>query len=171
MSSSSTMNFVEFSKPFISAAKNIFETMVFSKLQPGKPSIKANNISRGEVSAVIGMSGIRNSNDNEEFDFQGMLVLSWPYETYFKVASAMLMDSYNEYTEEIADVGGEICNMVMGNAKRELSSQGYKVDMAIPSMIEGKGHTIKYPSNTTTISIPIKSAHGDFYIEICYRES
>jgi chemotaxis protein CheX len=159
-------SFLEFSKPFVDAAKNIFETMVFSKLEPGKPFLKENNISKGEVSAVLGITGTHN-----ELDFQGMLVISWPYETYFKVASAMLMETFTKYDEEIADVGGEICNMIMGNAKRDLSTLGYKTNMAIPSMIEGKGHSIKYPSGTTTIAIPIASAHGNFFIELCYKES
>ncbi len=159
-------SFLEFSKPFIDAAKNIFETMVFSKLEPGKPFLKADNLSKGEVSAVLGITGSHNN-----MDFQGMLVISWPYQTYYKVASAMLMETFDSYTDEISDVGGEICNMVMGNAKRELAVLGYKTNMAIPSMIEGKNHTIKYPSGTTTIAIPIASAHGSFFIELCYKET
>jgi len=163
------MSFIEFSKPFIDASKNIFEPMVFSKLDPGKPFVKTNNVSKGEVSAVLGLTGIRKTG-NDTSNFQGMLVISWPYDTYLKVASAMLMDTFTEYNNDIADVGGEICNMVMGNAKRDLSTLGYKVDMAIPSMIEGRGHTIKYPTGTIVIVIPIKSAHGNFFMELCYKE-
>jgi chemotaxis protein CheX len=99
-----------------------------------------------------------------------MLVISWPYETYFKVASAMLMEEYTEYSDEISDVGGEISNMIMGNAKRTLSEMGYTSNMAIPSIIEGQNHSLKYPTGTTVILIPINSAHGQFFMEVCYRE-
>lgn len=160
--------FLEFSKPFIEAAKNVFETMVFSKLEPDKPTIKKDATSRGDVSAVIGINGHLNKN-GENLRFKGMLVLSWPYDTYFKVATSMLMEEFTTYSEEIADVGGEICNMIMGNAKRVLSENGYSIEMAIPSMIEGKDHTIKYPPSTTVVMIPMHSAHGIMFMELCFR--
>jgi len=167
---SAQANFLEFSKPFISAAKNVFETMVFTKLDALKPQIKNDNTSQGDVSAVLGISGELDK-DGEKKTYRGMLVISFPYDTYFKVASAMLMDTFTEYNEEIADVGGEICNMIMGNAKRDLNGMGYTSNMAIPSMIEGKAHSIKYPEGTTVILIPISSAHGPMFIELCYTES
>ena len=163
-------NFIEFSKPFVDAAKNVFETMVFTKLEPQKPMIKKDNVSKGDVSAVLGLSGEKTEGD-ESKPYKAMLVISWPYDTYFKVASAMLMDTFTEYNDEISDVGGEICNMIMGNAKRDLGGMGYTSNMAIPSMIEGKSHNIKYPTGTTVIVIPINSAHGEMFIEICYTEA
>ena len=162
-------NFLEFSKPFIEAAKNVFETMVFTKLDPQKPFIKKDNVSRGDISAVLGMSGEVDT-DGEKRDYKAMLILSWPYQSYYKVASAMLMETYEEYNDDIADVGGEISNMIMGNAKRDLAGMGYTSNMSIPSMVEGAGHTIKYPPGTIIIVIPINSAHGTMFMELCYRE-
>ena len=162
-------NFLEFSRPFIEAAKNVFETMVFTKLEPGKPQVKKDPTSCGDVSAVLGLNGVV-TKDGEEKNYRAMLVMSFPYETYLKVAGAMLMEEYTEFNEEIRDVGGEITNMIMGNAKRELGGMGYTSNMAIPSIIEGSNHTIKYPDATTVILIPIKCAHGDMFIELCYAE-
>jgi chemotaxis protein CheX len=163
------VTFIEFSKPFIDAAKSVFETMVFTKLEPGKPSLKTSNLSHGDVSAVLGLNGEIDRN-GKKVSYRAMLVLSWPYATYLKVASAMLMDNFTEYTEDISDVGGEICNMIMGNAKRDLALKGYSSNMAIPSMIEGARHCIKYPPKTTVIVIPLNSAHGEFFMELCYTE-
>lgn len=167
---STETNFIEFSRPFVDAAKNVFETMIYTKLEPQKPSIKKDNISKGDISAVLGMNG-ELEKGNAKCSFRAMLVLSFPYDTYFKVASAMLSDTYTSYVPEIHDVGGEIVNMVMGNAKRDLKVLGYSSNMAIPSMIEGKDHTIKYPSGTTVILIPINSAHGPMFLELCYSET
>lgn len=163
-------NFIEFSKPFLDAAKNVFETMVFTKLEPQKPIIKTDTTSKGEVSAVLGLSG-ELDNKGIKTNYKAMLVLSFPYETYFKVAGAMLMETYTSYGPEISDVGGEIVNMIMGNAKRDLKVLGYSSNMAIPTMIEGVNHSIKYPSATTVVLIPIKSSHGDLYMELCYQEN
>lgn len=162
-------NFVDFARPFIEASKNVFETMVFTKLEPQKPVLKTDSTSKGDVSAVLGLSGVVEKN-GVKLPYKAMLVLSWPYPTYLKVASAMLMDNFTQYNDEIADVGGEICNMIMGNAKRDLATMGYTSNMAIPSMIEGAGHNIKYPSKTTVVLITMNTAHGPFFMELCYKE-
>ena len=164
-----TSHFIEFSKPFVEAAKNVFQTMVFTKLEAGKPTIKLENRSKGDVSAILGATG-EVERDGKKIPYKGMLVISWPYETYIKIASAMLMETYTEYNDEISDVGGEICNMIMGNAKRDLAGMGYSSNMAIPSMIEGSNHSLAYPQGTSVILIPISSAHGPFYLELCYIE-
>lgn len=166
---SNQQSFIDFSRPFIDAGKNVFETMVFTKLEAGKPEIKKDYRSRGDISAVLGLTGNLQKNGTSK-EYKAMLVLSWPYTTYYKIASAMLMETFTEYSNEIADVGAEIANMIMGNAKRELATMGYSTNMAIPSIIEGAGHSIKYPPNTTIVMIPLNSAHGPFFIEICYTE-
>ena len=95
-------NFLEFSKPFIEAAKNVFETMVFTKLEPGKPQVKKGSMSKGDVSAVLGLSGTLTQNGKER-SYRAMLVLSFPYDCYIKLASAMLMEEYTEFNEDIRD--------------------------------------------------------------------
>lgn len=164
------MHFIEFSKPFVDAAKNVFETMVFTKLENQKPVIKSDDVSRGDVSAVLGLSGAIEKNGTK-CNYKAMLVISFPYATYFKVASAMLGESYTAYVPDIHDLGGEIVNMIMGNAKRDLKAMGYTSNMAIPSMVEGKSHSIKYPTGTHVVLIPFNSSHGELYMELCYSEA
>lgn len=159
--------FIEFSKPFVEAAKNVFSTMVFCNIEPQKPSIKTDTFSKGDVTAVLGLSGELEKNGKSN-PYRAMLVISFPYDTYFKVASAMLGEQYTSYHPDIRDLGGEIVNMIMGNAKRDLKSLGYTSNMAIPSMIEGKDHSIRYPANTTVILIPFETNHGKMYMELCY---
>lgn len=162
-------HFIEFSKPFIGAVKNVFETMVFAKLETQKPVIKSDTVSRGDISAVLGLSGEVEKNGTRA-QYKAMLVISFPYDTYFKVAGAMLGETYTSYVPDIKDLGGEIVNMVMGNAKRDLKTMGYSSNMAIPSMIEGKSHSISYPTGTHVILIPFGSPHGPVFMELCYSE-
>ena len=163
-------HFIEFSKPFIDAAKNVFETMVFAKIEAQKPIIKNDAVSRGDITAVLGLSGEIEKNGTRG-QYKAMLVISFPYETYYKVASAMLGETYTSYVPDIHDLGGEIVNMVMGNAKRILNTMGYTSNMAIPSMIEGRSHSIKYPAGTHVVLIPFESVHGPLYMELCYSEA
>jgi chemotaxis protein CheX len=160
-------SFIDFSKPFVEAAKNVFNTMVFCKIEPQKPSIKTDTFSKGDVTAVLGLSG-ELEKGGKNHPYKAMLVLSFPYETYFKVSSAMLGETYTSFNADIRDVGGEIVNMIMGNAKRDLKSLGYSSNMAIPSMIEGSNHSISYPAGTTVIIIPFETVHGKMYMELCY---
>jgi hypothetical protein len=43
--------------------------------------------------------------------------------------------------------------------------------MALPSMINGKSHSISYPIGTSVVLITFQSEFGDFYMEVCYIES
>lgn len=158
---------INFSKPFIEACKNIFLTMVGSPLEAQKPSVKSDCNSRGDITAIIGLSGDLEKN-GKKASYKAMLVLAFPYESYFKIASAMLSETYTSYHPDIHDLGGEIVNMIMGNAKRDLKSLGYTSNMAIPSLIEGKNHSIKYPAGSTVVLIPFQAKHGPFYMELCY---
>ncbi len=169
MTNPTNTNFLEFAKPFIDAAKSVFETMIFTKLEPKKPCLKENNISKGEISSLIGLSGTVEK-DGKTSDFKSMFVMSWPEQTYVKVASSMLGEEHTEYSDEITDVGAEITNMIVGNAKRQLCQIGYNLDMAIPSIVHGKNHKLSYPSGTNVILMPINSGHGEFYMEICYKD-
>jgi chemotaxis protein CheX len=163
-------HFSEFSKPFIEAAMHVFETMVFAKLEIQKPIIKKDPFSRGDISAVLGLTGEREKNGINSH-YRAMLVISFPYETFYKVASAMLGEKYTSYVPEIHDLGGEIVNMIMGNAKRDLKSMGYTSNMAVPSIIEGKDHSIKYPAGIHVILIPFTSIHGPIFMEVCFTET
>jgi chemotaxis protein CheX len=162
-------HFIEFSKPFVGAIKNVFETMVFANLETLKPEMKKDGVSRGDISAVLGLSG-EVEKEGAVIKYKAMLVISFPYDSYFKVAGAMLSETYTEMNADIKDVGGEIVNMVMGNAKRDLKGMGYSSNMAIPSMMEGKSHSITYPKGTHIILIPFNCPHGPIFMELCYSE-
>jgi chemotaxis protein CheX len=159
-------NFLAFSKPFMEGAQAVFKTMISTDLVAGKPKIKEESDSLSDLTAVINISG-----NLDDKPYQALLVISWPYSTYVKMSSAMLQEEYAEYNKEIKDVGAEISNMITGNAKRDLNKLGYTCSMAIPTMIEGKGHKLNYPNGTTIVYFPINCDHGEFVIEICYTDS
>ena len=161
--------YLEFCKPFISGIKEIYSTMMDAEVTPDKPTIKTDGASFGDYSAIMGING-RFEVGKEKKGFKGTLVLSWPEETYLKSASAMLMEDFSEYSDDIADVGLEICNITMGNAKVTLGEQGFFVDMSIPTSIRGKGHEINAQSGVVTIATPLKCKYGLFSVELSYED-
>jgi len=161
--------FVDFSKPFIDAAKNIFETMVYTKISTLKPSFKKDKNALGDISAIIAMVGHR-SFEGINSDFKGQFLISFPEITYIKIANAMLSEDFTKFDDEIIDVGEEICNMIMGNAKQKLKDLGFSFEMSIPTTVQGSNHKISYPRSDLIVVIPVTSDHGEFFFEICYQE-
>jgi len=162
-------SFADFSRPFVVSAKKVFETMISPKFKAQRPSIKNDSKSVYDISASIGLAGEKNLGDSKVF-YKSLLVLSFELNTYIKIANVMLGESYTEYNEEIQDVAGEITNMIMGNAKKDLVQMGYETNMAIPSIVFGKGHSINYLPSTTVITIPIEIDQGVICMDICYSE-
>jgi chemotaxis protein CheX len=160
-------NFLEFSKPFIDATKMVFEKMMETQIESAKPELKTDSKMYGDISAVIGMSGNKTINDQKS-RFRGLLVLSFSEDVYVKIANKMLQEAHTQFNDEIQDVGAEIINIIMGNAKKTLNTVGLFPEMATPSTIRGTGHTITSLDRSYTIIIPFKSSLGEFKMEICY---
>jgi chemotaxis protein CheX len=169
MSTDYNKRFILFSKPFVDAIKDTFKVMMSTEVTVHSPKIKSTDKTSGDIAALIGMNGLY-IQDEEEKDFKGLLVIAWSMSTYLNVASKLLMEEYTEFNDEIADTGAEISNIVMGNAKKILATNNYKIDMATPSTIKGTDLEIKYPPKTKIIETVISSDLGDFSMEICYQE-
>ena len=160
--------YIEFCGPFIEAIKEIYETMMSSEITAGSPSVKKSSDSLGDYSSLMGISGVFKGTDVEK-KFKGNLIISWK-DVYLKTASAMLMEEYTEVTDEISDVGMEIANITMGNAKKFLVEKGYHIEMSIPTSVSGKNHKLKVLEGVTTIMTPLKCSLGEFYIELNYED-
>jgi chemotaxis protein CheX len=163
-------SYVKFSRPFIDALKETFKVMVSTEITPHSPRLKSDSKARGEITAMIGMNGVIEKN-GQQLKFNGLIALSFSKEVYLKIASAMMMQEFTDYHEDMEDTGAEIANIVMGNAKKVLAEQGYKIGMSTPTRIKGKDHEIKYPSNTVVVETSISSDHGEFTFDICYQEA
>jgi CheY-specific phosphatase CheX len=164
--------YLEFCLPFVSAIKEVYSTMLETDIKAGTPKIVslASDTLEGEYTALIGMNG-HFEKDGQPHPFKGSFSISWPTESYLKVASKMLMDEYTVIDEEIIDVGMEICNITIGNAKGALNPKGYKIEMATPSYIQGHKVKLNHEANTVTISTPLESELGILHLGINYKES
>ena len=143
--------------PFINATLNVLETMAFVKAQAGKPYLKKDDIARGDVSGIIGITGDAHGTMAVTFDEGGIL----------KIVSNMFGEEMTELNSEVADAVGELTNMISGQARRELEEKGRLFDAAIPSVVTGRGHRIVHITQGPKIAIPFKVEGGSFTIEIC----
>jgi len=147
----------EFINPFLTATKNVLETMCQTKVKAKKPAIKTSTVSYGEVTGIIGMASET---------ITGCMVLSFSQSAILQIVANMLYeDPKAAVDEEIVDAVGELTNMICGGAKSHLAKLNHKFDLATPTMIVGKGVEISYHTEAPTIVIPFVTEHGDFVIE------
>lgn len=124
------------------------------------PSLKPSRVARGDVTGTIGMIGNK---------VKGSLSITFTEQSIIHITRKMLGEKIEEVDDTVADLVGEITNMVTGGAKRLLAEQGHDFEMATPTVIKGKNHEIRHQCEGRTIQIPFSSNHGEFFIEVCFE--
>lgn len=145
--------------PFLSSVANVLSTMAMLEVSPGKPSIKNDSISRGDVSGIIGMT---------TDTINGSMAITFPDKVVFDIVNRMLGETVNEINETVTDLVGELTNMVVGGAKGLLEESGYDIGMATPVVVTGKDHEIIHKAQGQNILMPFNSESGTFYVEVCF---
>ncbi len=145
--------------PFINATMNVLETMAFVKVKADKPYLKKDDIAKGDVTGVIGLTGASN----------GTIAVTFDEGSILKIVSNMFGEEMKELNSEVADAVGELTNMISGQARRELEEIGKVFEAAIPSVIAGKNHQITHYTDGPKIAIPFTTEGGAFTIEVCFE--
>lgn len=146
--------------PFINATVTVLETMAFMKVEAGKPYLKKDNVGVGDVSGILGLTGVAN----------GTISVTFEKECILTIVSNMFGETMEELNNEITDAVGELTNMISGQARRELEEMGKIFNAAIPSVITGTNHSIIHYTNGPKIAIPFSTGNGDFTIEVCFEK-
>ncbi|MEO5357410.1 MAG: chemotaxis protein CheX [Nitrospirae bacterium YQR-1] len=152
---------VDFVNPFLDALVNVLTTMAGVEVTYGAPCIKANNLAMGDVTGIIRLAGERTS---------GSIAITFTEQAILHIASKMLGEEMKEMNDEISDMVGEITNMVSGGGRKVLAEDGYKFNMATPTTIVGKNHTITHKSKGKIVLVPFETTAGPFFVEICFDD-
>lgn len=150
---------VQFMNPFINATLKVLEITCQTTAKKEEVQLKKDPGFAGEVSAFYPI---------ESPLFNGYFSLSFPTETYLKIVSKMLMETYTEVNEENKDGVAELCNQIFGNAKSEFSgnaASGLKMQKPAIYTDEDDGDQLG-----PRICIRFSSDNGDFYIETAVRK-
>ncbi len=144
----------EWINPFLFSLANAFQTMLGCKVERGGLKLRDGSSDLHEISGMIGLSG----------HVAGMVVLSLARNVALKSTSALLMTEANQINEEVIDAVGELTNMVAGAAKSKMGQ--YELSIGLPSVITGKGHFVRFPSNVTPIVVPYETDWGPLTLEV-----
>ncbi len=151
---------VEFVNPILVSILNVLSTMAKIDAKPGRPAVKQGDVSRGDVTGIIGMTGSK---------ARGSIAISFPEPVILDIAKRMLNEEPAGVDATVTDLVGEIINMVSGGAKKLLGDQGYDFDMALPAVVSGKNHVVDHKSRGPKIILPFTVDTGVFFVEICFE--
>jgi chemotaxis protein CheX len=148
---------VKFINPFLEGTVDVLKTMAFVDPKPGKPYLKKNNLAKGDVSGIIGITGT----------IKGSLALSFSAGSILKIVSNMLGEEMTSINGDIRDAVGELTNMVSGAARKKIEEMGYSLSASIPTVVSGKEHSIMHVMGGPSVVIPFETPEGSFVVDIC----
>jgi chemotaxis protein CheX len=144
--------------PFLAATLHVLKTMAQVDAKPGKPFLKKDDIAIGDVSAIIGITG----------EAQGSMALIFTEQCIKNIASNLLGVPFTELNHEVRDTVGALTNMICGDARRRLAEDGLILQAGIPTIVGGKGHTIKHIANGPRLAVPFETSQGSFMVEVAF---
>ncbi len=148
---------IEFVNPFLTATLDIVK--VFAKTdskreglyvkQPGQPS--------GDISGVMVI---------DSDTYKGSFSVSFQESCFCAIASTMLAKTVTGIDEKNQDVASEICNQIMGIAKKPLNDLGHVIRQKVPSVTVGRGHSVKHDAAGACVAVTFSTDSGKFQIEV-----
>lgn len=151
---------VKFINPFIEATINVLQTMAGIEPKAGKPFVKTGKQSTGDVTGLIGLVGAGK---------KGSFAVSFEENCIKKIVSNLLGEEVTKMDGDVLDAVGEVTNMISGGARAKLSEMGVDLDMAIPTIISGKGHELTQITEYPVIVVPFETEAGSFFVEACLK--
>jgi chemotaxis protein CheX len=149
---------MEFINPFLTATLRVLKIQANTEALPQKPYLKkTTDLLKGDISGIIGIVSDA---------FTGSVTISFPQDTFLNIMSRMLGEEIHTFGQEITDGAGEITNMIFGQAKIDLNEKGYGIKTALPSIINGKDHSLSTTRKGTVMVIPFETEVGNFFVEI-----
>jgi chemotaxis protein CheX len=131
----------QYIQPFIDVCINVFKDFLGCELAVERPYfIDSHSVEEWDVSAVIGLAG----------EARGAVVISMKKDLALKLTDILTESKHHSLDDEVVDAIGEIINIIAGNAKKGLE-ESFRLVISLPTIIEGKRHSIKWPNNQARI--------------------
>jgi len=144
----------------ISAAKEVFTTMVMMELEDHYPLREPVTKLNCSITGMVGLAGL----------YSGILSIHCPQQLALTITSNMLGMDVDEVGEDVSDALGEIANMLGGHVKQVLSKGGLDLNLSIPTVISGESYTINCMSDKDCVIIPFSTAGENFLIGLTLRK-
>lgn len=145
--------------PFLEAAINVISTMAMIKPEAGKPFLKQDVTAIGDVSGIIGITGAA----------QGSMSISFETTCIAAICGNMLGMTFDSINDDVRDAVGEMTNMICGDARRRLESDGVSLQSGTPTVVDGTNHSITHIHTGPCLAVPFTTPSGKFVIEVAFN--
>lgn len=152
---------VEYVKAFIDSTLIILDT--YAHRTATKESInvaEASRIEQGDISALIAM------NTSQQY---GTLSMTFDSGCFLDLAAGVSGVMAPRLTEEHISVAGEICFQVYESVRRQLHTQGFALEPAIPMVVMGAKHQVFHATTGHRVVIEFKTEKGSFWLDAVTR--
>ena len=150
----------KFINPVLTAMVSTLKAMAQIDVKPGTPEVKKDTISKGDITGIMSLSGP---------SAKISIAMAFPINVIQNIADKMLPPDAPKTPGALADLVGELNNIIAGAAKQILHDDGYQFELSLPVIIIGAEHIITHKANGPSILLPVRSDLGGFYVEICYQ--
>ena len=152
-----------FVNPYLLAVQNVFTTMLGIQIAMGKPNLKNDKLTSGEVTGVMGFAG----------DRKGMFSLSLTKESALQVYKSMIGEEVHGISPEVVDCIGELTNIISGQARVQIEKLGYKLSAALPTVIVGEKVEMAFITKVPVVDLPftfqVNGTKGQFYLDFSFE--
>ena len=132
----------EYIQPFIKVTEEVFRDFCKTETKAGRAFFVTKNEfeNNWDISGIIGLSG----------EVKGAVAISLKEVTAFGITKILTGAEYKNVDSDVADVIGEIINIIIGNVKN-VFEQKHRVKISMPAIIRGKAHSIVWPTERARI--------------------
>ena len=137
--------------------------MLGIQIAMGKPGLKNDKLTSGEVTGVMGFAG----------DKKGMFSLSLTKESALQVYKSMIGEEAPGISPEVVDCIGELTNIISGQARVQIEKLGYKLSAALPTVIVGEKVEMAFITKVPVVNLPftfqVNGTQGQFYLDFSFE--
>lgn len=150
---------VTYINPILESTLTVLSTMAMVEAKPEKPHLKDNTRPLGDITGQIDLTGDH---------IRGSLAISFSESSILDISEKLLGEAIQNIDDTVADVVGELTNMITGNAKRIYSEQGLDFNLTLPKTTIGNGQQVLHSIKGKTVVLPFTTTSGRFYVEFVF---
>ncbi|HXZ80467.1 MAG TPA: chemotaxis protein CheX [Terriglobales bacterium] len=122
------------------AAREVFETMLGSVLEPGPTSFAGEEL---DITSMVGLAG----------QIRGVVTLRCATNSATLIAAKMLGVETAAAGPQMCDAVGEVCNMIAGNFKNKINGMGDGCMLSVPTIITGADYLLRALTESSRIDV------------------
>jgi len=151
---------LELSQQLSEVTQEIFLSMLSLEVAPGEAMSEFSNTYSNTVSGMVGMTGL----------YKGALAIHASLEVAKKITSQMLFMDVDEVNEDVLDAMGEMANMLAGNMKAALSSNGKDIELSVPTAVCGEKYSLDIKDAGEHLIVPFTTDIGNFSVQFNFEK-